>query len=94
MCEMDQREVTSLTGHFGGLGSLVHRTVHVVSVRTSALVVGSVGSGPALVSVRPAAVAFKGSHTGSGCCAGTDQTGHAGRGHVTHSLNEVLESLR
>lgn len=74
-------EVTSLTGHFGGLGSLVHRTVHVVSVRTSALVVGGVGSGTALVSVRPAAVAVKGSHTGSGCCAGTDQAGHAGRGH-------------
>ncbi len=60
-------------------------------MRTCALVFGGVGSGTtlvgvratavALVSVRPAAVAVKGSHAGSGCCAGTDQAGHAGRGH-------------
>lgn len=84
-------KVTSLTGHFGGLGSLVHRTVHVFGVRTSALVVGGVGTSAtfvgvgatavALVGVRPAAVAIEGGDAGSGCRAGTDQAGHAGRGH-------------
>lgn len=55
--------------------------------------VGVGATAVALVSVRPAAVAVKGSDAGAGCCAGTDQAGHAGRGHVTHALNEVLESL-
>lgn len=50
----------SLTGHFGGLGGLVHRTVHVVGVRAPALVFGGVSSGSTFVGVRAAAVALVG----------------------------------
>lgn len=52
--------VAGLTGHFGGLGALVHRTVHGVGVRASALVVGGVGSAAALVGVGATAVALVG----------------------------------
>lgn len=74
--------VAGLTGHFRGLWALVHRTVHVVGVRASALVVGSVASTAALVGVgatavafvgvRPAAAAFERGDARPGCRARTD----------------------
>lgn len=86
-----------LAGHFGGLGhSLVHAAVGcavhgALGVGAAALVVGRVAAAAALVGMRAGAVALAGvgagavaierGDAGAGGGTGTDQAGHAGRGH-------------
>lgn len=93
-----ERVGVTLAGNFGRLG-LVHVVVG-SAIRVAVLSRVAAAAAP-LIGVRARAVAIMGVgaravavDAGARGGAGTGQAGHAGSRHVSHSLNEVLESFR